>query len=395
MVEYMVGHPGGETLSGLRSIAINVLGKAGYGHGQAWSPDFAKSLDNNNGDANASGKDWSEGDGRVAYFKTIALVTSMFIQAVLVPNSLKRLFFMPKPFQFLGRQMENVPRYIKEISEAETQRETTKTTTATASRNSHNMLDMLLKYSNMGSNPSGLFLTDDEVSGNLWIFTAAGFDTTANTMGFAVILLTAYPEHQEWVREELCRLDADMSQWEYEDVFSRCPRLLAVMYETMRLYTPTLHTHRSANGMQQVADADGTHLLAGSLDIYVSQQTMHSDTANWGADAGEFKPKRWLEKDSESSSEQLIDISNLRSFLPWGSGPRICPGMKMAQVEFVASLATLFRHARCEPLPVPGVTEPEALRRRLVRIMDESVSQFSLQVKDPAQVQLRWVRDEP
>jgi cytochrome P450 len=230
MVDYMVQHPGGETLSGLRSIAINVLGKAGYGQSQPWSPDFAKSLDEG---------EWSDG-GRVAYFRTIALVTSQFVAAVLIPNRLKKLPFMPKSLRFLAQQMENVPQYIREIfrEEAESQKQTLPEETVATRSNNRNMLDMLLQYSNQRSSSSGLYLTDDEVSGNLWVFTAAGFEATANTMGFSVALLTVYPEYQDWVREELQSLSADVSEWEYEEVFSRCPRVLAVMvsFAILRIY---------------------------------------------------------------------------------------------------------------------------------------------------------------
>lgn len=218
----MIEHPGGETLSGLRSVAINVLGSAGYGQSQTWSPDFAGSLGGQYEDA------------RVAYFKTIALVTDQFIPAVLIPPFVKQLPFMPDWLRSLGRQMEKVPQYVKEIFEIESQKRQTagsaeQSTAATATR-SHNMLDMLLQYSqNRENKKTGLYLTEDELSGNLWVFTAAGFDTTSNTMRYAVMLLTAYPEYQEWVREELCELDADVSQWKYKEDFPRCSRTLAVM----------------------------------------------------------------------------------------------------------------------------------------------------------------------
>lgn len=236
MIDFMVQNPGDQTLGGLRSIAINVLGKAGYGESQAWSPDFAKSLS----DSSNGGDEWSAGGGRVAYFKTIALVTSQFIAAVLIPSVLKRMPFMPQSLQFLGRQMDNVPRYIKEIFKDEIEKQQQQESLGTQGRsthNSHNVLDMLLQYSDQEKNASGLYLTEEEVSGNLWVFTAAGFDTTANTMGYAVMLLTVYPEYQDWIREELQGLDADVSRWEYQDVFSRCPRILAVMVSFPSLST--------------------------------------------------------------------------------------------------------------------------------------------------------------
>lgn len=228
MIDYLVHHPGGETLDGLRSVAINVLGSAAYGYSQPWSPGFAESL---SGGSSNDEKTW--GSGRIAYFKTVALVVDSFIAAVLIPNSLKKLPFMPESLQFIGRQMERVPQYVKEIFDAHQNTKNTAEPVEGKSSRKENVLDMLLQYSQnreKAAATNGLYLTEDELSGNLFVFTGAGFDTTANTMGYAVMLLTAYPEYQRWIREELCALDnTNVSADEYEKGFALCPRTLAVM----------------------------------------------------------------------------------------------------------------------------------------------------------------------
>lgn len=122
------------------------------------------------------------------------------------------------------------------------------------------------------------------------------------------------------------------------------------------------------------------------MDVFVCQQVIHRDTSFWGADAAEFNPKRWLDGSTGEVIEPPKDI-----FLPWSGGPRICPGMKMSQVEFVATMAMLFRHTRCEALPIDGKETQEEIQARLWKMMDESISKLSLQVKDPQKVQLRWV----
>jgi cytochrome P450 len=74
-----------------------------------------------------------------------------------------------------------------------------------------------------------MYLSDQEISGNLFIFTVAGFEATANTMGYAVLFLAAYPAWQDWIREELGHLPADPLAWKYDEVFPRSKRVLAVM----------------------------------------------------------------------------------------------------------------------------------------------------------------------
>ncbi|PWY83684.1 cytochrome P450 [Aspergillus sclerotioniger CBS 115572] len=369
MLGYLLQHPGGKTLSGLRSVAINVIGQAGYGQNQPWSPDFMETL----------GEDW-EG-ARVSYFKTIAMVADRFFESALIPGKLKTMPFMPKYLRLLGRQMANVPQYIKEILDDERNAKS-----GESPKKRSNLLDLLVQFSDPDRerSSSSLFLTGSEISGNLWVFTGAGFDTTANTMGYAVILLAMYPQWQDWMREELRGLDTDVSNWGY-DVFSRCPRVLAVMFETLRLFTPVPHATRSVATTQQVADGYGVHVLSSPMTVFVSQQSIHADADIWGADVDDFRPTRWLDEAGQ------VVVPPKGTFLPWSGGPRVCPGQKMSQVEFVATVATLFRHTRCEPLPQKGMTAEE-LQARLKELMEDSAQKLTIQVRRPNEVQLQWVQ---
>lgn len=78
------------------------------------------------------------------------------------------------------------------------------------------------------------------------------------------------------------------------------------------------------------------------------------------------------------------------TFIPWSGGPRICPGMKMAQVEFVAVIATLFRSCKAEVVLKEGETDVQA-RERLETLMGESQPLLTLQMENPEDVVLRWV----
>ncbi|KMU92245.1 hypothetical protein CIHG_09939 [Coccidioides immitis H538.4] len=124
------------------------------------------------------------------------------------------------------------------------------------------------------------------------------------------------------------------------------------------------------------------------MDIYVSQLSIHLDPAHWGPNAAEFNPSRWI--DTSSSSDQIITPAK-GTYVSWSGGPQICPGVKMSQVEFVATMATLFRSARCEPLPTVGIEDAEMLRERLRQLAWDSASKLTLQMRDPGRVQLRWV----
>jgi cytochrome P450 len=73
---------------------------------------------------------------------------------------------------------------------------------------------------------SSTFLSEEEIAGNLFAFTVAGFDTTANTLVYALLALAIWPEWQEWVFEEMGERDSDVS---YEELFPRLVRCRALM----------------------------------------------------------------------------------------------------------------------------------------------------------------------
>ena len=119
------------------------------------------------------------------------------------------------------------------------------------------------------------------------------------------------------------------------------------------------------------------------MEIYVNQATIHQDSSIWGSDPTVFRPSRWID-----ASGDLI-IPEKGTFIPWSGGPRICPGMKMAQVEFVATLATLFRSAKCEF--IGGGDDAKENTRVFEVLLKDSFLKLSLQMKEPGKVQLRWI----
>jgi cytochrome P450 len=119
------------------------------------------------------------------------------------------------------------------------------------------------------------------------------------------------------------------------------------------------------------------------MEIFVNQAAIHRDSSIWGPDPNAFRPSRWI-----NSSGDLI-VPEKGTFIPWSGGPRICPGMKMAQVEFVATFATLFRAAKCEFIGALG--DPRENIRILEALMKNSIFKLTLQMKEPGEVQLRWI----
>ncbi|KAJ6150972.1 hypothetical protein N7470_007566 [Penicillium chermesinum] len=370
MRDYMAGRAGGETLDGLRSLAVNVIGQAGYSQKQPWSPQL-RELGMHTGT-----------DDRTAYFSTLSMIANAFVQAALVPSWVLRLPTMPSSIQTLGYHLQRIPEYTKSVLNEE------RSIIENESGARSNFLSLLVRLSDAEKrSKTGFSLTDEEISGNLFVFTTAGFETTANTMGYSVALLAAHPQYQDWLREELQGLDLDPTTWAYDDVFPKCKRTLAIMLETLRLFPPVLHSMRAIHESQQFVSERGTHSLFPPMDIFISQAAIHLDPEYWGPDPEAFRPTRWID-----GAGQVITPAK-GTFIPWSEGARMCPGMKMSQVEFVSTIATLFRSSKCEVLPTGGLYRAEDLQQRLKDLMADSVTKLTLQFRDPNAVLLHWMQD--
>ena len=76
-------------------------------------------------------------------------------------------------------------------------------------------------------------------------------------------------------------------------------------------------------------------------------------------------------------------------FVPWASGPRVCPGKKFAQVEFVALMARLFRNHRVKVVLMEGECEHE-LKKRVIDTVEDSKLGMTLRMNHPERVTLAW-----
>ena len=64
---------------------------------------------------------------------------------------------------------------------------------------------------------------------------------------------------------------------------------------------------------------------------------IHHDPKIWGKDAGSFRPERWLDPDPLQQQAQA------KAFMPFGDGPRSCPGARFAIQEAKLALFRLIK----------------------------------------------------
>ncbi|KAK1994420.1 cytochrome P450 [Colletotrichum falcatum] len=426
--------PGGtaDTIAGLRAVAINVLSHIAYGARKPFAPISLP----------------RDPKADMTYVDSVSLCTSLLVIAALVPGWLLGLPFMPKLLQTLGVARARMPGLTRDMLEQERRRAAEET--ADGRTGPQTIMSLLVRISDQEKKQAAssekqaatggsalmnkTYLTEDEIGGNLFIFTVAGFDTTANTLAYAVTLLAAYPEWQAWIQAEIDAVlgpapsgaaETDDELPDYAAAYPKLVRCLAVMFEVLRLYPPLTHHMRSTETTQtlpypaSLAPAPGPSpsgfpLGAAPSIVYINTVALHTATSTWGPDALAFKPSRWLrpaaaavpgeegggkgegEGEGEGQGERGARTPQFvtpprGTYLPWASGPRMCPGQKMSQVEFVSVLATLFRRCAVGPAPRAGESEERA-RRRLAELTRDSQPVLTLQMRRPDEVRLRWTR---
>ncbi|THV54440.1 hypothetical protein BGAL_0026g00110 [Botrytis galanthina] len=255
---------------------------------------------------------------------------------------------------------------------------------------------------------SGRGLTEDEVYGNIFVYNFAGHDTMAITMNWTLYLLAAHPNVQDWIAEEINSVVVgdDAGKWKYQESYTKLNRCLAVLLETLRLWDPLIGIAKSTSSNPQPLTLNGeTVTIPANSRVIPNINAMHSHPKYWGEDGLEWKPSRWIltegssyGENSKSKLKSRPDEEHLFSpqkgtYVPWSEGARACPGKKFGQVEFVATMVSLFRKHRIEVVPEKGESVEEARRRAEKSVWDSEIV-LLLQMKKPELVGVKWVEAE-
>ncbi|KAK8140441.1 hypothetical protein PG984_000507 [Apiospora sp. TS-2023a] len=183
---------------------------------------------------------------------------------------------------------------------------------------------------------SGSF-SDSELTDQLMTFLAAGHETTASAMTWAIYMLCLHPEIQtrlrQEIRENLPSMESDDSTVSSLDI-DHLPYLGAVINEVLRYYAPVPLTIR-----EPVVDTviNGEHVPKGTR-IIICPWAINYSTELWGDDAAVFNPERWLAVDERTDKRKAASASNY-AFLTFLHGPRSCIGQAFSKAEFACLLA--------------------------------------------------------
>ncbi|XP_075556968.1 cytochrome P450 3A4-like isoform X1 [Dermacentor variabilis] len=172
------------------------------------------------------------------------------------------------------------------------------------------------------------FLTNMEVMANCISFFVAGFETTATALAYTAYLLARHPNIQGRLREEVIRVLKRDGIFTYDNVFSM-KYMEQVISESLRFYAPV--TGVVTRGCAADYVYKGITIPAGTT-ILIPNYHMHRDPAFWN------QPEMF---DPERFSPENKAQGDLAAYQPFGQGPRMCVGIRFAQLEMKLTLAKL------------------------------------------------------
>ncbi len=192
----------------------------------------------------------------------------------------------------------------------------------------------------------GSGFSDAEIFANAGTLLLAGEDTTANSIAWAMHHFMEHPEHFERARREVDAAVAPASAVETLEQTERLPFLDAFRDESMRLEPVA-----PIAIVEPVADAEilGCLVPKGTTIIMLTRRTATRDE-NF-RDGDRFDPERWL---APSGAEG--GAHDTRAFVPFGGGPRLCPGRNLALLQMRTVIAMVCRNFDLEPASA-GVRE--------------------------------------
>jgi cytochrome P450 len=180
----------------------------------------------------------------------------------------------------------------------------------------------------------GAEITDEEIFGNVLTMLIGGEDSTAATMAWMLHFLTEYPDIQLRVQQELDAVLGPAKMLHDIRDAERLTYLEAVSFETMRLKSvfPILFL-----GTNKDVELGGVHIPEGTAIFLLTRKCGMQEREFTAAD--QFQPERWIASHSGQECGH-----NPKAFVPFGAGPRLCPGRNLALLEMKSAMAMLCRN---------------------------------------------------
>jgi cytochrome P450 len=172
-------------------------------------------------------------------------------------------------------------------------------------------------------------MSTEQIRNEAVVILMAGHETTANSLAWAIYLVSQYPDVEAKLLGEIRSVLGGRAA-QYDDlqnlIYTR-----AVFEEAMRLYPPVPVLSREAANEDVIRDR---HVPAGSIMLAIPW-LLHRHTSLWD------KPHHFI---PERFTPEWPTRQEKYAYIPFSAGPRFCLGAAFGLMEATICLATLMQH---------------------------------------------------
>ncbi|KAH9509375.1 hypothetical protein Btru_045753 [Bulinus truncatus] len=176
-------------------------------------------------------------------------------------------------------------------------------------------------------------LSEKEVVAQSMLIIFAGFETTATTLQMCLYMLARHPDIQEKVFQDI--QSTVKEEVPTRDELSSLTYMEQFINETLRHYPPVPIVSRKAAATRTY----GSTTIPKGSGVLIPISAILMDAKHF-PDPEVFDPNRFSEKISSGRDPM--------AFMPFGYGPRMCIGMRLAYLELKIALIYILRKMKVE-----------------------------------------------
>lgn len=180
---------------------------------------------------------------------------------------------------------------------------------------------------------TGEAMTDEQLADEVLTLFLAGHDTTANTLSWAVYLLSRHPAVRRRLADEVDEVVGDGPVT--VEALRELRYTRAVICEVLRLYPPAWTIPRRATA----DDVIGGFRIREGDNVLAMPYVVHRHPRFWPNPEG-FDPERFIDGPPTGAAKL--------SYFPFGAGPRLCVGKALAEMEAAIVVARIARRCRLD-----------------------------------------------
>lgn len=178
------------------------------------------------------------------------------------------------------------------------------------------------------------------IAAQVFVFFAAGFETSSSATSTTLHELAYHPEVQSKVHEEIDRVLAKYDNKLSYDAIKEMTYLEWTFKEGMRIFPSLGYLIRECARKYTFEDINLT--IDEGVRVFIPLQAMHNDPKYFD-NPSEFRPERF--------DPANFDANNKYVYLPFGAGPRACIGERLGLMQSLAGLAAILARFSVRPAP--------------------------------------------